>query len=197
MPEKNPTPSSSLIPSVGGLLAAFIVLGSWSAVNWKSQSDWSSRVVEFERYKTVEEGKLREKELSLEKQKIELDAAKKELETNGNKLIVEQSKLTNLTSSIREREIQVLQAAQTVGAEAQIAREQAELNSLTSQVAQLGVNLKGDAPCDPSELRRYNQGKALIDQIVTRARAAGLWSKYSGFVASNTANVISLDHKCK
>lgn len=153
--------------------------------------------MEFERYKTVEEGKLREKELSLEKRQVALDTAKKEFETNNSKLIVEQSKLTNLTSSIREREVQVQQAAEAVGAETRIAREQVELNLLTNQIAQLGVNLRGNAPCDPTELRRYNQGKAMIDQIIARARAAGLWSKYSGFVASNTQTSFSLDHQCK
>lgn len=196
-PEETGKSSKSLMPSIGGYIAAFIALGGWSALNWQSHSDMNSKVTEFERYKTTEEGKLRERELSLEKQRISLDAIKKEFESNNTKLITEQSKLTTLSSSVLEREVHVVEAAQVVGKVALAAKEDAELNSLASQVSQLGVNLREKPPCDPDELRRYNQGKTLISQISSRARAAGLSSKFDGFVQSNSRKMFSFEEKCK
>jgi hypothetical protein len=186
----------SIVPSIGGYIAAFIVLGGWSAANLRHMSDLSDKEAAFQQYKTIEEGKLRERELQLNKQKLELETRSKDLTKSENEIALQRQTLLSQATAVQGREEQLLKASHAVGAAEQLAKEKTDLNALMNKVAELGADLRNAMPCDLEGRRKYIQAKTLVKQIETRATAAGLYDQYERFIRANTHFTLSSDEDC-
>lgn len=184
--------------SVGGLIVAFISLGSWAAFNWKESMDLTKKVSEFEQRKVAQERLLMQKELGLEKMKLELDSLKKQLDAQRSKQEVSEIELKKGVDAIKDRENVLAIATQQVSSNALAAKELSELNALATSISQLGVDLSGAPPCeDQDALRRYNHGRTAILQLTSRATASGFYPRFQSFIHANSRMVISSGDDCR
>lgn len=184
--------------SVGGVIVAFISLGGWSAFNWKESMDLTKKISDFEQQKVVQERLLMQKELSLEKTRLELDSLKKQLDAQHSMQAISDSELKKGADALKDRENDLTTAARQVSSNALVAKELSELNALATSISQLGVDLSEAPPCgDQDALRRYNQGRTAIQQLSSRARASGFYPKFESFINANSRTVIFSGDDCR
>jgi hypothetical protein len=183
--------------SIGGVIIAFISLGGWAAFNWKESMDLTRKISDFEQQKVVQERLLMQKELSLEKTKLELDSLKKQLDTQRGNQEVTEGELKKGVDALKDRENVLITAAQQVSGNALAAKELSELNALATSISQLGVNLSDAPPCEEGALRRYNQGRTALRQLSSRAKASGLYSKFEAFINANSRMMVISGEGCR
>ena len=188
----------ALANTVSGYIAAFIALGGWFAVNYQKQSDLFERQAEFEKYKTTEEAKLRERELVIEKERLRLSGRLKEVEDANGRISEREGEVEKKFSSLREQQGTLAQVAQSLSPLVQRSQEEAQIRRLMEEFSALGVDLHAPPPCDEGEaLKRYNHAKALLPQIASRANAAGVYEKYRGFIQSNSRTIFLSREQCR
>lgn len=182
---------ATVAKNISGYIVAFIVLGSWSGVNYQKQSELFDKLAEFEKYKTVESAKIRDKDLALDKEKLRLESFGKQVEDMKTK-----SSATEETAVIKlrlaaEKEQQAVQAMQLISPSVQQAQEDIQIRQLMDKFSSLGVNLSYLPPCNDSNAQtKFNQAKATMSQIINQARTAGLLKKYADFIQSNVSSSV-------
>lgn len=189
---------AAILKNISGFIAAFIALGGWSTINYQKQSDLLEKLTEFEKYKTEENAKLRDKELALDKEKIRLEAITKQIEDTKVQLATAEGQTESKLRLVSEKEQRVAQIAQLVAPMAQKAQEESQIKRLMDEFSSLGVNLQARTPCDNAEaLSKFNRALAIMSQISNLSKSAGVYEKYKGFIWSNSRMVHSTDDDCR
>lgn len=189
--EKQP---SLVVKHLSGFIIAFVALSGWSYFNWNEMQKVTKVHNDFLQQEYVKKGKDAERELELSKRKNDLDAREKnihehELALNGQVSQVASERLVNneQVRKVNEMALQISAANRQVAVDGKI-------ENLMTQISQLGVDLNRMPDCNNVDgIKRFRQGKLMLEQIRSLANGAGLLGKYRYYLDSNSTLV---SHYC-
>lgn len=165
--------------NVIGFILALILMGGWAKANYKLSLDIVNKRAEFEKYKSEETYKLKERELQISTtisqiNIVIMDLKKKAIEADS-KMVDALNKESIAIDALNKYQPYIVQK-----------QEDEEIKTLIKQFSELKVDLNIQPSCsDIDWVNRYNQAKIVISDIAGRVHSAGLDAKYSSFLRSN------------
>lgn len=146
-------------------------------------SSWAVLERKFEALEAKQEG-VKQQELNNEKMSLELISQEKALAKEQQDLSAFQAEAKAKLAAADEKQRALDAKSASISVEANLVQERATIKSLEHEYTTLGVNTAGDPPCgDKERMDKYNRGKALLNEIVSRAESIHEYPSVQGFLS--------------
>ena len=177
------------------------------------QLDLKNAELKFEKEKSKSLLDLKDKENQLLHKEIRMENARTDLENqisqlkasvsdaskgNQTELVAKEKKRDALIEQYQKQLAHVKALEEQYSFEMRKSEIEDRVFALMSEFSDLGVDIQSPDWCDNEYTRRYNKGKAIIDQISVLVRSYNLGDKYRTFILTHTRGIVwSNDGVCE
>lgn len=158
---------------LGSLIFALLLLGGgWTMIVRESNA------------LTAKQEDVNRQALNNEKESLELRNRENALAQKEHDIAALQAALQAKLAAADQKERTFEAEVARISPQTNLANQRAKIESLEHEYTTLGVNVAAEPPCgDKDRMDKYNRGRALLDEIVTRAESIHEYSSVQGFLS--------------